>query len=735
MTLIYSVDNLPAFEGNPETLIGGKGVTLLKLYSAGLAVPKPICITTRGYDLFVEENGLREKINLELHRKELKDMRWEEIWDISLRIQNFFLTGDIPDELCHQIKNGVHEQFGDAPLAVRSSAPDEDNAMRSFAGLHESYLNIVGIEELLKKIKKVWASLWSDRAILYRQELNLQIESSTMAVVVQEFLEGATSGVLFTKNPLDSSTMIVEAVYGLNQGLVDGDIEPDRWVLDRKGPALLQHNTPANRDFQFARSPRAGIQRRELNPNLRTIAPLTAKQVEKIAGKGLELENFFDSSQDIEWTVLDDRFYILQSRPITTESGIDSNDKRSWYLSLNRSYENLLKLWKDITEDLLPKMDRDSEKLAEMVLENLSDSELAGELVQRSDINDRWVKIYWSDFIPFAHGVRLFGELYNDVMEPDDPFEFVALLTGQEMLSTERNEILSDCATMVRSDDSLRHVLQQGKFEFISNDKFLKKLARLKSVFSMAGIAGGEDESSHLLIASVILQYASLEVLPRKRSQKDTQQLEAQFFRKSVGKLPMEPKQLLQLARSSYRIRDNDNMHIGRIDQELQRAAAIARHRITGRGLEATVETPIGELATLLRGGSTKPNRQPARTAENKHPHGKVYARQLLGQAASRGIAKGKARVVEEAAELKYFENGEILVIDSIDPTMTFFAPLAAGIVERRGGMLIHGAIIAREYGIPCITGVSEATSYIHTGDVVTVDGYLGICTIQRQKQ
>jgi phosphohistidine swiveling domain-containing protein len=93
---------------------------------------------------------------------------------------------------------------------------------------------------------------------------------------------------------------------------------------------------------------------------------------------------------------------------------------------------------------------------------------------------------------------------------------------------------------------------------------------------------------------------------------------------------------------------------------------------------------------------------------------------------------KGRARVIVSAAELKDFKKGEILVIDSIDPTMTFFAPLAAGIIERRGGMLIHGAIIAREYVIPCITGVVDATAYIHTGDLVTVDAYLGICTVQR---
>jgi pyruvate,water dikinase len=89
------------------------------------------------------------------------------------------------------------------------------------------------------------------------------------------------------------------------------------------------------------------------------------------------------------------------------------------------------------------------------------------------------------------------------------------------------------------------------------------------------------------------------------------------------------------------------------------------------------------------------------------------------------------ARVVEKMADLSDFKKGEILVIDAIDPTMTFFAPLAAAIIERRGGMLIHGAIIAREYGIPCITGVAGATDYIATGNTLIVDGYLGICTVK----
>lgn len=733
MTLIYSVDTFGAIEEKPEARIGGKGLTLLKLSKAGIPVPKTICIATSGYNLFVEENRLREKINLELHRKELKEMRWEEIWDIALRIQNLFLTGTIPEKLYSEITNGVQEHFGDIPLAVRSSAPDEDSTNRSFAGLHESYINVIGIDELFKKIKKVWASLWSDRAILYRQELNLHIERSTMAVVVQQFLEGEASGVLFTKNPLAPSTMIVEAVHGLNQGLVDGDIEPDRWVFSRMGSGELQHSAPTHRDFYFVRSPETGVQRQKREVERQT-PPLTEKQVAEIAAQGLALEKFFGSSQDIEWTVVKQQLYILQSRPITTADVGDPEDKRSWYLSLNRSYENLLQLWKTITEEQLPRMDRDSDMLSKTELDNMSDSELADELQRRSAINDHWVKIYWSDFIPFAHGARLFGELYNDVMEPGDPFEFVALLTGQNMLSTDRNYILYDCAAMARSDDSLRLALEQGRIEDIDNYRFHENLRRLQADFSMAGVAAGDKKTTNRLLSAVIVQYALLETLPESKKQGDPRLLESRYLQKSTGRLPVDPVELLSLARASYTLRDNDNIHIGRIHQELQRAAVAARSRMLRRGIEVGAEAPIGQLSALLRGENLAEKNQPVSVATRQHDDAsKVYARQILGQPASRGIAKGLARVIESGVEMMDFQKGEILVIDAIDPTLTFFAPLAAGIIERRGGMLIHGAIIAREYGIPCITGVSDATLYIRTGDTVTVDAYLGICTVQRR--
>ena len=125
------------------------------------------------------------------------------------------------------------------------------------------------------------------------------------------------------------------------------------------------------------------------------------------------------------------------------------------------------------------------------------------------------------------------------------------------------------------------------------------------------------------------------------------------------------------------------------------------------------------------------PNYIPLKDIAPEKPK-KVTPRQLVGQPAGPGIGSGPARVLREASDLYSFKSGEVMVCDAVDPNMTFIVPLCSAIVERRGGMLIHGAIIAREYGIPCVTGVPEAVDLIETGDILTVDGYLGVITVNR---
>lgn len=207
-------------------------------------VPDALCVKVEGYKQFVNLAGLKERILLEVNRKNFQEMRWEEMWDASLRIRNMFLKTPVPPEIAEKLRPMIEEKFKDKAVVVRSSAPGEDSAQASFAGLHESYVNIRGTEAILEHLRLVWASLWSDAALLYRQELGLNIEKSDMAVLIQEIVNGERSAVAFGKNPNDGFQAVVEAVYGLNMGLVDGTVEPDRWLVARATGKILRHIVP-----------------------------------------------------------------------------------------------------------------------------------------------------------------------------------------------------------------------------------------------------------------------------------------------------------------------------------------------------------------------------------------------------------------------------------------------------------------------------------------------------------
>ncbi len=185
-------------------------------------------------------------------------------------------------------------------------------------------------------------------------------------------------------------------------------------------------------------------------------------------------------------------------------------------------------------------------------------------------------------------------------------------------------------------------------------------------------------------------------------------------------------REMLDLGKASYRLRDDDNLYLGRIEGRLHRAVKEARGRLEATDRDVPPEVAPEDAARMLADADFVPEEKPA---EDSGDDPRLSARQLVGQPAGPGLARGPARVIVSAAELADFQPGEVLVVDAVDPNMTFVAPLAAAVVERRGGMLIHGAIVAREYGLPCVTGVPAVTRRVRTGDSLTVDGYLGIVT------
>jgi pyruvate,water dikinase len=235
------------------------------------------------------------------------------------------------------------------------------------------------------------------------------------------------------------------------------------------------------------------------------------------------------------------------------------------------------------------------------------------------------------------------------------------------------------------------------------------------------------EKQQHALI-QLLLEMASRPAAEKQsRPAERTERMDA-FIKRFPVQQRERALELLDLARASYQMRDDDNLYLGRIEQQLNRALNEAKQRSAARTAADTDLLDVAELCALLE----NPNYVPAKKrAQQKVPKNfTIKPRQLVGQPAGPGIGMGTARVITRTSELFDFKAGEILVCDAVDPAMTFVVPLSSGIIERRGGMLIHGAIIAREYGIACVTGVPDATELIHTGDHLTVDGYLGIVTV-----
>ena len=723
MSLVLSLDEITQKD---RSRIGGKGFALAMMQRQGMNIPEAICVSTEAYQEYVSSTGLRDQMLIELYRKPFEQMRWEEIWDTALRIRNMFIKTPLPSTLQKHLRDTLASRFSNRPVSVRSSAPGEDSSKTSFAGLHESFVNIQGLESILEHIRLVWASLWSDRALLYRQELGLDVEKSTMAVVIQEMVFGERSGVAFGMSPVHEKQSAVEAVYGLNQGLVDGTVEPDRWILDRESGQILSHH-PARRDKILAPGPQ-GVRLEILPPELQNRAPLTNGQVKEIYGLVMKAESLFGSPQDVEWTYWKEILHALQARPITTPAS-SSEDQRPWYLSLHRSFENLRGLRTSIEQDLIPRMEKEAHEMSLTDLPTLSDSALALEIRRRRERHNEWLDIYRRDCIPFAHGMRLFGKIYNDLMKPDDPFQFTALLGGSGMVSVRRNQMLEDLAELIRKDPSNKACILAGKMDDCKPD-VTQELERLLDQFGDLAWEKGRLGQDRGRLLKLVLEMPSRRQSGGSNKAGDPRELEEAFLSRFEEEQKPYALELVDLARASYRLRDDDNIYMGKIEGQVLAAVEEGSRRIERRPVIDMKPPETDDLLRVMQSeaSSQKPGRETRPSAKKKGFS--LKSRQILGQPAGPGMAMGKARVVLDSSDLFSFQKGEILVCDAVDPGMTFVVPLAAAIVERRGGMLIHGAIIAREYGIPSVTGVPDAVNQIKTGDFITVDGHLGIVII-----
>jgi len=297
-------------------LVGGKGLNLGELTRLkGVQVPDGFCVTTEAYRLAVEHNDTVQALMDRLDGLQAEDR--DQIRDIGARIRQAIIDTEIPGDVTRAVAEHLARCGEGRAYAVRSSATAEDLPQASFAGQHDSYLNIVGLPSILQHIRKCWASLFAERAVVYRMRNGFDHRKISIAVIVQKMVFPQASGVLFTADPVTSNRrlLFIEAVFGLGEALVSGRVSADGYKV-RDGEIVEKRI--ATKTAAVHGKKEGGTESVPMAPERRQAQVLTDGQILQLARIGGRIEAHFGRPQDIEWCLAQDTFYVVQSRPVTT---------------------------------------------------------------------------------------------------------------------------------------------------------------------------------------------------------------------------------------------------------------------------------------------------------------------------------------------------------------------------------------------------------------------------------
>lgn len=300
-------------------LVGGKGANLGEMTQADFPVPPGFIITAQAYYAYIKSNNLEKKIKNLVNTINFDHPH--SLSQVSNIIKKEIITGTISDELKLDIYNAYKKLggvMGDPLVAVRSSATAEDLPNASFAGQQETFLNVKGDANLILKVKECWASLFEERAIFYRKENNFDHFRVGIAVPVQKMIESEASGVMFTIDPVsnDKTKIVIEAVFGLGEMIVQGKATPDHYEISKSTGELLVKEISSQTEMM----------KKSGESNKIVSVPLLQRKRQKIKNDeimeifklGKKLEKHYYFPQDVEWAVEKGKVYLVQTRPITT---------------------------------------------------------------------------------------------------------------------------------------------------------------------------------------------------------------------------------------------------------------------------------------------------------------------------------------------------------------------------------------------------------------------------------
>ncbi|MCG8926506.1 PEP/pyruvate-binding domain-containing protein [Lentzea sp. CC55] len=815
-----------SIDGSMLATVGGKAANLGELTRAGLPVPPGFCVTTDAYRA-VARAGDPASTTPGNARETL-------------------LRTPVPQEIRDAIVTGYRALGDDVPVAVRSSATAEDLPFASFAGQQDTFLNVVGEDAVVDAVRRCWASLWTDRAVSYREANGIDHTTTYLAVVVQRMVQSVVSGVMFTANPVTGKRdqIVIDASPGLGEAVVSGAVNPDHFVVD--GSDIVEKRLGDKR-FVIRSLPGGGTEHVEVGESGEQC--LTDGQVHALAVLGRKVQRHYGTPQDTEWAIdHEGEPHLTQARPITTLFSLPDNpdggshvyfcfslaqglerpitpmgraafreiSKAAFEIVIgdpaSRSYvENGERIFFDVTKVLWSKVGREFVTRLLAVMEARSSEVLHGLFddprfaIRNSSPTPalkRVLRLARRFRVPVTvakaladpeKAVRTALRLEREVLEKaaglsveqalrqcvvpvlprlaptalvgfamlglagkvvkTRPGELQTVLRGlPNNITTEMDLALWDLAQEIRHDPVALRQFRDGERP-AALDRFLARWGHRAVAEIDLGLPRWSDDPAH--VVGVVKNFLRLEddqahpdaVFARGAA--DAEAMIETLARRAWGR-GWFVRFALRRTRVLAGLREYPKYLVITLFGALRKRIAEAGAQLVADGRLDTADdvfflnfeemrSPRGDLRPLVAARREVYDRELRRRhvprvllSDGTEPeavhHGAPVDGDLVGTPASAGTITGVARVVMDPVGA-HLEPGEILVAPSTDPGWTPLFLTAGGLVMEMGGANSHGAVVAREYGIPAVVGVREAVTRIRTGERITVDGSTGAVT------
>jgi phosphoenolpyruvate synthase/pyruvate phosphate dikinase len=665
-------------------IAGGKGASLGEMINAGIPVSNGFVLLSSAFDEFIKETDINVEIDSIIKSVDTKKMHTVD--DASEKIRALILNNTIPEAIANEIKNEF-TKLNSKFVAVRSSATAEDGLSAAWAGQLDSFLNTTE-EKLLDNVKKCWASLFTPRAIFYRFEQGLHAEDISVAVVIQKMVNSEKSGIAFSVHPVteDYNQLIIEASWGLGEAIVSGQITPDSYVVKKDSEELIDINVITQTKGLY-RVSSGGNEWKDIRKEDGGKQVLSNKQIMNLAKIIKRIESHYGIPQDIEWAMEDDKFFIVQSRPITTLKKHTQNTKIEFSIGKLSDYQRLFK-WLNSLHYLVTSIFIGHYKILNALI--------------ISDVN------LWASYLPLStmkktleDGLKIYGSkakynkyVYDFNKHQQESENYFEEFLSKDKVSKKETKKFLDYATMT--------FYYYSKTEFFYTDKAFLEQKKNKTIqdnfesFEQLKLEGRKHLNRILLETN---SYMS----------RFTEKLSEQFNLAVDSIWTYSKDDVLNLFEDEY---------LDEIIVEKRKVAYVIKGNndkeksICGEDAEKTIKKFIG-------------------SRENNHNI-------IKGQIANKGIVKGKAKVFKFGLEdfdilndmIESMDKGDILVAETTAPEIIMACQKASAIVTNQGGMMSHAAIVAREMNIPCIVGTDIATEVIKDGQVIEVNANNGVVNI-----